>query len=451
MNSPNDYIQNQYASQVYAKQVRTLYSSFVLSIGGSFLGAIFLMSLQWFVVDRNIMLTWFALFSSFHFIRAIFIFRFNRLQPHDDDCVTWGRGLAFSSLIAGLIWALGVYLTFVPGNLAYQLTVSIITVGLSAGAVSTLSVLRPAFIGFVIPIMLSIVILFLMEMTYVTTILSVSMLLTMLYILRGANELYISSMVNFRLLLEAADRENMLLTAKETAEIATQTQAEFLDNMSHELRTPLHGIMGFAQVGTEKTKDSDDDSIYTYFSRIIESGQRLKVLLDDLLDLRKIEEGKIELDIKQYNIHEIISKCIHEQEAFINQHDINIICDFDKNVGSVNFDKYRIGQVIINILNNAIKHSPEGADIVFSSVIIKNSQNKEFVRISISDQGPGIAEEEHESIFNKFVQVKKSVSNSGSTGLGLAITKEIINAHNGEVWLNNNEGAGATFYFTLPL
>ncbi|MDH5600855.1 MAG: HAMP domain-containing histidine kinase [Gammaproteobacteria bacterium] len=423
----------------------------MIAVVGSFLGAFFLMALQWYTVDRAIMLNWFAIFSFFHIVRAIFIFRFNKIQPGDDECVIWGKGLAFSSLFAGLIWSLGVYLTFVPGNLAYQLTVSIITVGLSAGAVSSLSVLRPAFMAFVIPIMLSIVILFLLEMTYITSILSISMFLTMLYILRGANNLYVSSMVNFRLLLEAADREKLLLAAKETAEIATRTQAEFLDNMSHELRTPLHGIMGFAQVGTEKTKDLGDESNYKYFLRIIESGQRLKVLLDDLLDLRKIEEGKIVLDIKKNNIHEIISECIYEQEAVINQHQLNIVCDFDETIGAVNCDKFRIGQVVMNILNNAIKHSPAGGNITFSSCLAKNILGKDVVKISICDQGPGIAEEEHESIFNKFVQVKKSVTNSGSTGLGLAITKEIILAHKGEVWLNNNDDVGATFYFTLRL
>lgn len=443
--------QEQYTSQVYAKQVRTLYGSFVFSIGGSFLGALFLMALQWSVVQPAKMLTWFAVFSTFHFIRAFFIIRFNKIQPDDDECVTWGKGLAFSSLLAGLLWAVGVYLTFVPGNLAYQLTVSIITVGLSAGAVSTLSVLRPAFIGFVIPIMLSIVILFLLEMTYTTTVLSISVFLTMLYILRGANELYISSMVNFRLLLEAADRENMLVSAKETAEIANRTQAEFLDNMSHELRTPLHGIMGFAQVGLEKTKDLSENGNYKYFSRIIESGQRLKVLLDDLLDLRKIEEGKIDLDYRENNIHDIINKCIHEQEAVIQLHNLSINCHFDKKIKQVNCDEYRIGQVIINLLSNAIKYSPDGGEILFSSEISKNALNKEVVKISIADQGPGIAEEEHDSIFNKFVQIKKNVSNSGSTGLGLAITREIIQAHKGEIWLKNNDDGGSTFYFTLPL
>ena len=142
---------------------------------------------------------------------------------------------------------------------------------------------------------------------------------------------------------------------------------------------------------------------------------------------------------------------MHEQEAIISSHNLNVIFNFDENINVVNCDEYRIGQVINNLLSNAIKYSPDGGNITFSSTINKNALNKEVVEVSVADQGPGIAEEEHDSIFNKFVQIKKNVSNSGSTGLGLAITKEIILAHKGEVWLNNNDDGGATFYFTLPL
>ena len=451
MNALEQNSEDKYAKQVYARQVRTLYGSFTYAIAGSFLGAMFLMALQWNIVDRNKMMLWFALFSVFQIVRAIFIYQFNKQQPDDDACVTWGRNFSYSALAAGLIWALGVYITFVIGNLSHQLTVTIITVGLAAGAVSTLSVLRAALIAYVTPIMLSLVILFLFEMTYISIILSISMFLTMLYVMRGANDLYMSNKVNFRLLLEAADREELLVKAKETAETANKTQSDFLDNMSHELRTPLHGIMGFAQVGLEKNKKPEDENNSKYFSIIIESGQRLKTLLDDLLDLRKMEEGKIELNIHSYDIHKIISNCINEQEAVINSHQLNVICEFDTSIPEIKCDKNRIGQVVMNLLSNAIKFSPNAGTIVFTSKSKINAVNKNVVEISISDQGPGIPEDDRESVFNKFVQIKKNISNAGGTGLGLAITKEIIKEHKGEIWVDNNDIAGATFYFTLRI
>ena len=105
----------------------------------------------------------------------------------------------------------------------------------------------------------------------------------------------------------------------------------------------------------------------------------------------------------------------------------------------------------MNILSNAIKNSPDEGSIIFTARMSNNSVNKDVLKVAIADQGPGVDKEEQESIFNKFVQIKKNISNSGSTGLGLAITKEIIQAHKGDVWINNNDDGGATFYFTLPV
>lgn len=451
MNITENNIAAPYAKEIYAKQVRSVYGSFMIAIAGTFIGAFLLLLIQWNVADRTNMLLWFSLFSTFHLIRGVFIYKFNKLQPDDDACVLWGKGFVYSSIVAGLIWSLGVYVTFIPGNLSYQLTTTIITVGLSAGAVSTLSVLRSSFIAYVSPIMLSLVILFLLEMTYITNILSFIIFSTMIFITRGANNYYISNKISFRLLLEAAEREKLLVAAKITAEIANKTQSEFLDNMSHELRTPLHGIMGFAQVGIERAKDIPDTNFLKYFSNILQSSERLKILLDDLLDLRKIEEGRIELNSHYYNVIKIIEQCVDEQEAVINSRQLKVSYNFCSEMPLVKCDEVRIGQVVNNLLSNAIKFSPQGGTISIASKLNITPDNLNEIQVSISDQGPGIDKEEHESVFNKFMQVKKNMSNSGGTGLGLAITKEIIKEHKGKVWCENNDDVGIAFFFTLPV
>jgi len=148
-----------YAKRVYAKQVRTLYGSFVIGIAGTFIGALLLMAIQWDVVDHTNVLMWFALFSTFHLIRAVFIYRFNKIHPDDEACAAWGQGFVYSSIAAGIIWSIGIVVNFVPGDLTYQLTVAIITVGLGAGAVSAISMLRFSFIAFVLPIMFTLLVL----------------------------------------------------------------------------------------------------------------------------------------------------------------------------------------------------------------------------------------------------------------------------------------------------
>jgi len=448
----NNLTTDPYAKRIYAKQVRTLYGSFMISIAGSFIGAFLLLAIQWDVVNHTNALLWFSLFSIFHLTRSGFIYHFNKTQPDDDACVRWGAGFVYGSIIAGLIWSLGIYITFIEGDVSYQLTVAIITVGLSAGAVSSISMLRYSFIAFVFPIMFTLVILFLIQQTMMTNILSVILFLTMLFIMRGANNIYLSNKTNFRLLMEAEDREKQLISAKELAEIATKTQSEFLDNMSHELRTPLHGVLAFADVGIDKAQESSDETYLKYFSKISESGERLKVLLDDLLDLRKIEEGKIELNLLNNDINKIIKSCVAEQEAVISSR--NLIVDFNSfiDLPFVRCDKNRLGQVVMNLLSNAIKYSPHGGQITISSKIDTNTKKYgDAIYISISDQGPGIPPDEHESVFNKFVQVKKHVSNAGGTGLGLAICKEIINEHKGSIWCENNDGPGVVFSFILPI
>ena len=446
----------QYAKQVYAEQVRMVYGSFMTAIGGTFVGAFFLILVQWDVVNHKTIYIWFGICSLFHLIRAVFVYRFNQTLPDDDACITWGQGFVYSSLVAGLIWGVGIFITFIDNDLPHQLTVAIITVGLCAGAVSSISVLRRSFLLFVPPIMLTLTILFILEMTYTTNILSIIIFLIMLFIMRGSHNLYLSNKANFRLLLEAADREKKLVIAKDLAEIAKKTQSEFLDRISHELRTPLHGILAFADIGADKAKDISDENFINYFSKIADSGERLNTLLDDLLDLRSLEEGKTELNFHDADILSIIKKCADEQDALIQSHNLHIVFNFNSELPLINCDKDRIGQVIINILSNAIKFTPQGEHIIISvSVGESLTTNSKAVHIKIIDKGPGVPEVELESIFNKFVQVENNASFSCDAGLGLglglAISKEIINQHKGNIWCENNENGGATFHVILPI
>ncbi|MDH5545756.1 MAG: transporter substrate-binding domain-containing protein [Gammaproteobacteria bacterium] len=242
--------------------------------------------------------------------------------------------------------------------------------------------------------------------------------------------------------------ESELIKAKDLAEEANLAKSMFLANMSHEFRTPLHGILGFAQMGILRSSESTDEKLNKFFHQIKSSGERLKTLVDDLLDLSKLEAGKMSLNFQQHDIREIIQECVAEQEVLITGHRLIIEYDFDENLPAIDCDRNRCGQIIMNLLSNAIKYSPDRGHIHISATT--NTAQDSLV-FTIDDQGPGVADEEKQSIFEKFVQSPKNPSGSGGTGLGLAITRELVRAHHGKIWCEDAQGGGASLVVELPL
>ncbi|NNF08237.1 MAG: HAMP domain-containing protein, partial [Candidatus Eisenbacteria bacterium] len=232
--------------------------------------------------------------------------------------------------------------------------------------------------------------------------------------------------------------------ATKRAEAASQAKSEFLANMSHELRTPMHGILSFAALGEQKVDTGSKEKIRTYFSRINQSGARLLNLLNDLLDLAKLESGRRDLQVKPITMGELVRSSIDEFGSLFSGRELGI--SISGEVDSIVLgDQIALMQVLRNILGNALKFSPEGSEI---NVVI--SKDNGVVRVSLSDRGPGIPPEETEAIFSKFVQSKITKTGAGGTGLGLAICREILEHHEGKIWAENREGGGAVFTFELP-
>lgn len=254
---------------------------------------------------------------------------------------------------------------------------------------------------------------------------------------------------------QVEERTGDLKLAMEAAKKSDLAKSAFLANMSHELRTPLHGILSFAKFGLDKTGVVTEERVKGYFSQIDASGHRLKVLLDDLLDLSKLEAGKMQLSFSKIKFFDVVNECVAEQNALLLSHHLKVELIISDDFPLIECDRNRMGQVVMNILSNAIKFSPDGGTITIEGKIFKASQGEnnecESVQISITDQGEGIPESDLNTIFEKFVQSDGNDPSSGGTGLGLAITKELMLAHHGRVWCENIDSGGATFYFTLPI
>ncbi len=241
------------------------------------------------------------------------------------------------------------------------------------------------------------------------------------------------------------DHQDLVL-AKEAAEIANQAKSAFLANISHELRTPMHGILSFANLGKSRIEKAPKDKLAGYFSRITESGERLLSLLNDLLDLSKLEAGKMDMKFSRFDLLPIVEQAINEQKARMDEFEIKTECRYQQGETEAVFNDLRIFQVIANFLSNAIKYTPDGGKIIFS--IRKNIDTLDFEMI---DHGIGIPDHESNTVFNKFQQSSLTEDGSGGTGLGLAICKEIIEGHQGELGVRKNPEGGACFYFKIPL
>lgn len=247
--------------------------------------------------------------------------------------------------------------------------------------------------------------------------------------------------------------------ARLAAERANRAKSEFLANMSHELRTPMHAILGFSEIGIDKVKKGKTEKLLVYLSRINESGKRLLLLLDDLLDLSKLEAGRMQFDFAMQDLQQVIDTEVSEFQELLNKKCLKVAISRPSFETFCSFDYQKILQVMRNLLSNAIKFTPEGKSISISfeksEVIIgqrtTDTQTVAALSFSVSDEGVGLPEDELEAVFDKFVQSSKTRTGAGGTGLGLAICKEIVEGHGGRIQAANNSKGGADFTVTLPI
>jgi len=249
-------------------------------------------------------------------------------------------------------------------------------------------------------------------------------------------------------LVESLQRSNRLLfEANEELERANQLKSEFLANMSHELRTPLNVIIGFSELMVDKVPGKINEEQRQCLSDILDSSHRLLNLVNEVLDLSKVESGKMEFKLENVALTEVIESLTRTMLPVLAPRKQSLDIEIEEGLPAVHVDEGRLEQVLLNLATNSSKFTPDGGKLKIEAV-----RNGDWCQVSVIDNGIGIKEEDQERIFEPFCWLDNPLTKEKSgTGLGLALVETIVEKYGGRIWVESEYGKGSRFTFTLPL
>jgi signal transduction histidine kinase len=242
--------------------------------------------------------------------------------------------------------------------------------------------------------------------------------------------------------------EQELVAAWKAADAANQAKSEFLSSMSHELRTPLNAILGFAQMQRDYPDQPLSDEQRASIEHIVEGGQHLLSLINDVLDLSKIESGSVDLVLEAIDVEQAVRQSIVLVRPLADERGVSFVINggFESQI-YVLADSSRLKQVLLNLLSNAVKYNRETGTVTLDAVTTETGK----LRVSITDTGAGISADNHDEVFRPFSRVGMEASRIEGTGIGLTISRQLIESMDGSLDFDSIVGAGSTFWFELPL
>jgi signal transduction histidine kinase len=248
------------------------------------------------------------------------------------------------------------------------------------------------------------------------------------------------------LAIQNAHLFNEIRVKSQELEVASQHKSQFLANMSHELRTPLNAILGYTELVLDNIYGDAPERMRSVLERVQGNGKHLLGLINDVLDLSKIEAGQLELSLEDYSIRDVVHSVFSVVEPLAEEKHLALKVEVPNDLPIAHGDERRLTQVLLNLVGNAIKFTDSG------EVVIKAAASNGHYTLSVQDTGPGISPSDQVKIFEEFQQADASTTKAkGGTGLGLSIAKRIINLHGGRIWVSSEVGSGSTFFIDVPI
>lgn len=248
------------------------------------------------------------------------------------------------------------------------------------------------------------------------------------------------------LLTDLEMRNQEAESARARAEQSDKTKSAFLASMSHELRTPLNAVINFSKYVAKGSQGPVNEKQAQTLGYVIENGNHLLALINDVLDMSKIEAGSLNLFIEDdIDVHPILEAAVTTGRGMAEGKPVRVSLDVPNDLPKIRADRQRVLQILLNIMSNACKFTDEG------SVVVRAVQDEDQILLSIADTGPGIATADHEAVFTAFKQTESGLRQVGGTGLGMPISKSLTEAHGGRMWFESEVGLGTTFYVALPV